>query len=63
MKKKYAIPSSEVIEILIGRSLLDELSGTETPTGGEVDDARRVNSFDEDETEIPRNKNVWEEEE
>lgn len=63
MKKKYSKPSSQVIEIRVGRSLLDELSGTETQTGGVVDDARRDYSFEKDESDIPRHNNIWEEEE
>lgn len=48
----------------MGKSLLDELSDTETPTGGEVDDARKGILFEEDDENVThRKKDVWGEEE
>lgn len=65
MKKIYLCPNIVVVELKVGRSLLEELSGTETVVGGEVDDSRGYDSWSDDAdspTQTTRRRSLWEDE-
>ena len=46
-----------VLEIDLSRNLLETMSGTEVPTGGQIDDSRRQRDLWDD---TPTNTDIWE---
>lgn len=57
IKRNYQSPEVLVLEIDLNRNLLETMSGTEVPTGGQIDDSRRQRDLWDD---TPTNTDIWE---